>query len=162
MDALTPCIWTIQIHIRGPSIWRTGAYNWMVQIYVNWLSKWTVWWCPIGRSKYAVTDHPNGWRSNGPSMLRQFGPSKWTTVQWTAYVTSIRTVQNYGRGPLFWTVQKNGWANCSRRRQVRLHTVGFSLARAGGPIVSVCAEWLKASLLCGTQVTRVRIYGEVV
>ena len=27
-----------------------------------------------------------------------------------------------------------------------LHTVGFGLARAGGPIASLCAEWLKASL----------------
>ena len=41
----------------------------------------------------------------------------------------------------------------------RLHTVGFSLARAGGLIASLRAEWPKASLLCGTQVTRVRIDG---
>ena len=44
----------------------------------------------------------------------------------------------------------------------RLHTVGFGLARAGGPIASLRAEWQKASLLCGTQVTRVRIDGGVV
>ena len=31
--------------------------------------------------------------------------------------------------------------------------------RAGGPIASLCAEWPKASLLCGTQATRVRIDG---
>ena len=55
----------------------------MVQIYFTWPSKWTVWGCPIGRSKSTVTDRLNGQRSNGPSMLRKFGPSKWTTVQWT-------------------------------------------------------------------------------
>ena len=33
--------------------------------------------------------------------------------------------------------------------------------RAGGPTSSLCAEWPKASLLCGTQVTRVKIYGGV-
>ena len=48
-------------------------------------------------------------------------------------------------------------ADCSRQRQARLHTIGFGLARAGGPIASLRAEWLKASLFCGTQVTRVRI-----
>ena len=50
-------------------------------------------------------------------------------------------------------------ADCSRQQQARLHTVGFGLARAGGPIASLRAEWLKASLLCGYQVTRVRING---
>ena len=39
-------------------------------------------------------------------MVRQFGPSKWMTVQWTAYVTSIWTIQNYGCGLLFWTIKK--------------------------------------------------------
>ena len=53
-------------------------------------------------------------------------------------------------------------ADCSRQRQARLHTVGFGLARAGGPIASLRAEWPKASLLCGTQVTRVRIDGAVI
>ena len=43
-------------------------------------------------------------------------------------------------------------ADRSRQRQAGLHTVGFSSARAGGPIASLCAEWPKASLLCGTQV----------
>ena len=41
-------------------------------------------------------------------------------------------------------------ANRSRQRQARLHTVEFG------------AEWPKASLLCGSQVTRVRIDGGVV
>ena len=45
---------------------------------------------------------------------------------------------------------------------MRLHTVGFGLARAGGPIASLCAEWPKASILCCSQVTRVRIDGGVV
>ena len=53
-------------------------------------------------------------------------------------------------------------ADCSRQRQAKLHTVGFGLARAGGPIASLRGEWLKASLLCGTQVTRVRINGGVI
>ena len=68
MDALAPCIWTIQIHVRGPSIWTT-----LERI--------------IGWSKYTLTDRPNGRRSNGSSMLRKFGPSKWMTVQWTTYIT---------------------------------------------------------------------------
>ena len=46
-----------------------------------------------GPSKCMKLTCPNGRRSNGPSMLRQFGPSKWTVVQWNAYVTSIWTVQ---------------------------------------------------------------------
>ena len=50
----------------------------------------------------------------------------------------------------------------SCQRQVRLHTVGFGLTRAGGPIASLRAEWPKASLLCGTKVTRVRIDGGVI
>ena len=69
---------------------------------------------PMDRLCYVNLDRPNGRRSNGPPMLRQFGPSKWTTVQWTVrvtsiwtvYITVIWTVQNYGCGPSFWTVQK--------------------------------------------------------
>ena len=38
-------------------------------------------------SKCTKLTRPNGRRSNGPPMLRQLGPSKWTMVQWTAYVT---------------------------------------------------------------------------
>ena len=41
MDALTPCIWTIQIHVRGLSIWTTLEHL-------------------IGWSKYTLTDRPNG------------------------------------------------------------------------------------------------------
>ena len=48
MDTLTQCIWTIQIHIHGPSIRTT-----LDRI--------------IGWSKYTSTDRPNGWP--GP-----FGP----------------------------------------------------------------------------------------
>ena len=48
---------------------------------------------PMDRLCYVNLDCPNGRRSNGPPMLRQFGPSKWTTVQWTVHVTSIWTVQ---------------------------------------------------------------------
>ena len=46
-----------------------------------------------GRLPSPNLDRPIGWRSNGPSMLCLFGLSKWTRVQWTAYVTSIWTVQ---------------------------------------------------------------------
>ena len=46
-----------------------------------------------GPSKCTKLSCPNGRRSNGLPMLRQFGPSKWTVVQWTAYVKSIWTVQ---------------------------------------------------------------------
>ena len=38
---------------------------------------------PMDRLCYVNLNRPNGRRSNGPSKLRQFGPSKWTTVQWT-------------------------------------------------------------------------------
>ena len=99
-------MWTVHLD-------DSGTYNWMVQIYVNWPSKWTVWWRPIGQSKYTVTDRPNERRSNGPSMLNQFGPSKWTTLQWAAYVTSIWTVQNYDCGPLFWTVKNKTKVTCA-------------------------------------------------
>ena len=46
-----------------------------------------------GPSKCTKLTRPNGWRSNGLPMLSHFGPTKWTVVQWTAYVTSIWTVQ---------------------------------------------------------------------
>ena len=46
-----------------------------------------------GPSKCTKLTRPNGQRFNGLPMLRQFGPSKWTGVQWTAYVTPIWTVQ---------------------------------------------------------------------
>ena len=52
-----------------------------------------------GPSKCTKLTRPNGRRSNGPPILRQFGPSKWTTVHWTVHVTSIWTVQMDG-GPL--------------------------------------------------------------
>ena len=98
MDALTPCIWTIQIHVRGPSIWTT------LERIIGW-SKYTLTDRPNGRSGdvqldgpnirsltvqmddgpmdrpcYVNLDRPNGRRSNGPPMLRQFGPSKITVV----------------------------------------------------------------------------------
>ena len=52
-----------------------------------------------GPSKCTKLTRPNGRLSNGPPMLRQFVQSKWTAVQWTAYVTSIWTVQ-MDDGPL--------------------------------------------------------------
>ena len=52
-----------------------------------------------GPSKCTKLTRPNRRRSNGPPMLRQFGPSKLKAVQWTAYVTSIWTVQIKG-GPM--------------------------------------------------------------
>ena len=90
MDALTPFIWTIQIHGRGPSIWTT------LERIIGW-SKYTLTDRPNGRSGdvqldgpniqsltvqmddgpmdrpcYVNLDCPNGRRSNGPPMLRQF------------------------------------------------------------------------------------------
>ena len=38
---------------------------------------------PMDRLCYVNLDRPNVRRSNGPSILRQFGPSKWPTVQLT-------------------------------------------------------------------------------
>ena len=86
MDALTPCIWTIQIHVCGPSIWTT------LERMIGW-SKYTLTDRPNGRSGdvqldgpniqsltvqmddgpmdrpcYVNLDCPNGRRSNGPSM----------------------------------------------------------------------------------------------
>ena len=46
-----------------------------------------------GPSKFTKLTCLNGRWSNGPPMLHQFGPSKRQMVQWTAYVTSIWTVQ---------------------------------------------------------------------
>ena len=46
-----------------------------------------------GPSKCKKLTRSNERRSNGPPMLRQFRQSKWTTVQWTAYITSIWIVQ---------------------------------------------------------------------
>ena len=46
-----------------------------------------------GLSKCTKLTRPNRRPFNGPPILRQFGPSKWTAVQWTAYVTLIWTVQ---------------------------------------------------------------------
>ena len=48
---------------------------------------------PMDRLCSVNLDRPNGRWYNGPPMLRQFGLSKWTMVQWTDYVTSIWTVQ---------------------------------------------------------------------
>ena len=76
MDALTPCIWTIQINVCGPSIWTT-----LERI--------------IGWSKYTLTERPNG--RSGDVQLD--GPNirsltvQMATVQWTVHVTSIWTVQ---------------------------------------------------------------------
>ena len=98
MDALTPCIRTIQINIHGPSIWTT------LEHIIGWC-KYTLTDSPNARSGdikldgpnirsltiqmdygpmyrpcYINLDHPNARRSNGPPMLRQFGPSKITVV----------------------------------------------------------------------------------
>ena len=54
---------------------------------------------PMDRLCYVDLDRPNGRRSNGPPILRLFGPSKWTAVQWTTYVTLIWPVQMDG-GPI--------------------------------------------------------------
>ena len=53
---------------------RTNVQNLLVQMDDG----------PMDRLCYVNLDRPNGCRSDGPAMLRQFGPSKSTTVQWTA------------------------------------------------------------------------------
>ena len=60
------------------------------------------------------------------------------------------------------SIKKYSWsahrADRSRQRQARLHTVGFGLARAGGLIASLCAEWPKASLFCSRgKLTKITI-----
>ena len=67
MDALTPCIWTIQIHVRGPSIWTT------LERIIGW-SKYTLNDCPNGRSGDVQLDGPNI-RSLRPNVRRSNGPS---------------------------------------------------------------------------------------
>ena len=87
MDALTQCILTIQIHVRGPSIWTT------LERIIGW-SKYTLTDRPNGRSGdvqwdgpnirsltvrmddgpmdhlyYVNLDRPNGWWYNRPIML---------------------------------------------------------------------------------------------
>ena len=94
MDALTPSIWTIQINIRGPSIWTTlertiGWSKYMltdrpntrsgnVQLNGPNIRSLTVQMDdrPMDRPCDVNLDCPNEQRSNGPPMLRQFGPSK--------------------------------------------------------------------------------------
>ena len=98
MDALTPCIWTIQIHVCGPSICTTlehmiGWSQYMLADRLNIhsgdvplngpnIQSLTVQMddSPMDRPCYVNLDHPNGRRSNGPPMSRQFGPSKITVV----------------------------------------------------------------------------------
>ena len=52
MDALTPCIWTIQIYVGGPSIWTTQ------ERIIGW-PKLTLTDCPNGRSIHVQLDGPN-------------------------------------------------------------------------------------------------------
>ena len=67
----------------------------------------------------------NGRRSNGPPMLRHFGPSKWMTVQWTTYVTSIWTVQNGQRS--------NGPSMLRQFRPSKWTTVHWTIVHLDGP-----------------------------
>ena len=98
MDALTPCIWTIQIHVRGPSIWTTleriiGWSKYMLTDRPNGLfgdvqlDGPNIWSLtvqmddgPMDRPCYVNLDRPNGRWSNGPPILHQFGPVKITVV----------------------------------------------------------------------------------
>ena len=86
-----------------------GGHVWplVVMCCSIWTREGHLQWGPgIGRkapqSKWNCMDRPNVLNllvqmddglSNGPPMSRQFGPSKGTVVQWTAYVMSIWTVQ---------------------------------------------------------------------
>ena len=98
MDALTLCIWTIQIHVCGPSIrttleriigWskytlfdRPNERSGDIQLYGPNIRSLPVQMDdgPMDRPCYVNLDRPNGRRSNGPPMLSQFGPSKITVV----------------------------------------------------------------------------------
>ena len=73
----------------GPTKWK--VVQWAA--YVT--SIWTVQMDdgPMDSVCYVNLDRPNRQQSDGPPMLRQFGPFKWTMVQWTVYVPSIWTVQ---------------------------------------------------------------------
>ena len=48
---------------------------------------------PMDRICYVDLDRPKWRRSNGPPILRPFGPSKGRAVQWTTYLTLIWTDQ---------------------------------------------------------------------
>ena len=116
MDALTPCIWTIQIHVRGPSIWTTleRLIGWSkytltdrlngrsgdVQLDGPNIRSLTVQMDdgPMDRPCYVNLDCPNGRRSNGPPMLRQFVPSEITVVD-RYFGPSKNTVVDSNFGP---------------------------------------------------------------
>ena len=86
---------TAFLHVREPLLWRKApqsksgcmdrpnVQNLLVQMDCS----------PMDRLFYVNLDRPNGRRSNGPPMLRQFGSFKRMAFQWKAYVMSIWTVQ---------------------------------------------------------------------
>ena len=94
-------VWTVQMYETYSSKWMT------IQWTANFKSFWTdqMDGGPMDHLCYVNFDRPNGRRSNGLPMLRQFGPSKWTTVHWTVvhldgpldrlYYGKLE-VQNYG------------------------------------------------------------------
>ena len=86
LDHPNTCMWTVHLD-------DSGTYNWMVQIYVNWLSSDIQLDGPNIRSLtvqmdngpmdcqcYVNLDRPNRRQSNGPPMLLQLGPSQITVV----------------------------------------------------------------------------------
>ena len=79
-------VWTVQMYKNLLVQMDDGSMDWTFQMDGG----------PMDRQCYINLDRSNGGRSNGPPMLCQFGPSKWMTVQWTAYVSSIWTVQMDG------------------------------------------------------------------
>ena len=89
---------------------------------------------PPMRLSYVTLDRLNGRRSNGPPMLCQFGPSKWTTVEWTAYVTSIWTVQMED-GPM----DRLCYVNLDRLNGRRSN--GPSMLRQFGPSKWTTVHW---------------------
>ena len=76
----------------GPTKWTVVQWT----AYVT--SIWTVQMDdgPMDRVCYINLGCPNRRQSDGPPTLRQFGPFKWTMVQWTVHETSIWTVQMDG------------------------------------------------------------------
>ena len=98
MDALAPCIWTIQIYITEPSIWMTQEhiFGWCKYISINRPNERSsaVQWensnirslnvqmdsGPMECLCYSNLNCQNGQGSNGPPMLRQFWRPKWLTL----------------------------------------------------------------------------------
>ena len=78
---------TSMLQTFGPSKWTMVKWTTYIRLILTiHMDK-----GPMAHQYYANLDRPNGQRSNGPFIFRQFGQSKWTTVHWTAYIVLICT-----------------------------------------------------------------------